>query len=109
MKTTVFASIILIVLLILVYPVTYYSQWDIHQATVTGKERITKLSKDYDSSYYLVYTDKGTLKIKDSLVLFRFNSSDLYGSIHTDSTYTFRTVGFRSGLFSEYPNIITTK
>jgi uncharacterized membrane protein len=105
----IFISTILIIVVILIYPITYYSQWNVHQATVTGKERITKLAKDHDASYYLVYTDKGTFKVDDELILFRFNSSDVYGSIHTDSTYTFRTVGFRSGFFSEYPNIVTNK
>ena len=35
-----------------------------------------------------------------------FNSSDWYGQIHKDSTYTFHTVGYRIGFLSEYPNIV---
>lgn len=107
MKNLSIALIALILLVAVAYPVTYYSQWSTQEATVTGKERITKVVEGNDQSYYLVYTDKGTFKIGDSIILFRFDSSDLYGSIKADSTYTFRTVGFRSGFLSEYPNVVT--
>lgn len=35
-----------------------------------------------------------------------FNSSDWYGQINKDSTYTFYTVGYRIGIMSSYPNIV---
>mgnify|MGYP003641915783 CR=1 FL=1 len=74
---------------------------------VLDKERITKVTDGSDHSYYLVYTDTGTFKVEDSIVLFRFNSSDVYGKLYKDSVYNIKTVGFRSGFLSEYPNIIT--
>lgn len=107
MKNLPAALITLIFLALAAYPAAYYSQWDTQEATVTGKERITKVRDGSDQSYYLVYTDKGTFKVEDSIVLFRFDSSDLYGKIKADSTYTFRTVGFRAGFLSEYPNVVT--
>ena len=107
MKNLSIALIALILLALVAYPAAYYSQWDAQEATVTGKERITKVVEGNDNSYYLVYTDKGTFKVEDSIILFRFNSSDLYGSIKADSTYTFNTVGFRAGFLSEYPNVVT--
>ena len=109
MKNLSVALIALILLVLVTYPVAYYSQWDTQEAAVTGKERVTKVRDGNDKSYYLVYTDKGTFKVEDSIILFRFNSSDLYGSIKTDSTYTFNTVGFRAGFLSEYPNVVTIK
>ena len=107
MKKLYVIAVAALIAFVCVYPVTYYSQWDTQTATVAGKERITKVSQGNDNSYYLVYTDKGTFKVEDSLILFRFNSSDLYGNIKADSTYTFRTVGFRAGFLSEYPNVVT--
>ena len=107
MKNIAIPIIIAAVLAAITYPAIYYSKWDTQVATVTDKQRITKTVDGNDQSYYLVYTDKGTFKVEDSIVLFRFNSSDLYGSIKQDSTYTFRTVGFRAGFFSEYPNVVT--
>ena len=109
MRKLYFIAFAVLVAFVSVYPVTYYSHWSTQTVTVIGKERITKVSDGNDNSYYLVYTDKGTFKVEDSIILFRFNSSDLYGAIHQDSTYTFRTVGFRAGFFSEYPNVVTIK
>lgn len=73
---------------------------------VTDKERITKQSGDRLESYYLIYTEAGTFKLEDELLYGNFNSSDWYGQIHRDSTYTFHTVGYRIGPMSEYPNIV---
>ena len=73
---------------------------------VTDKERITKQSGDRLESYYLIFTEAGPLKLEDDIVYGNFNSSDWYGQIHRDSTYTFHTVGYRIGPVSEYPNIV---
>ena len=79
-------------------------------AKVSGKERITEQSsKDSFNSYYLIYTDHGTLKLEDDLFRGNFNSSDVYGSLKTDSTYTFQVSGYRIGFISAYPNIIEVK
>jgi hypothetical protein len=74
---------------------------------VTGKERITKSDGNGNiQSYYLIYTEAGPLKLEDELLYGNFNSSDWYGQIRQDSTYTFETVGYRIGYLSEYPNIV---
>jgi hypothetical protein len=38
-----------------------------------------------------------------------WESSDVYGKLKTDSTYTFITSGYRFGFFSMYPNIINVE
>lgn len=74
---------------------------------VVGKERITSSNSEGSvSSYYLIYTEAGPLKLEDELWYGNFNSSDWYGQIRQDSTYTFETVGYRIGYLSEYPNIV---
>jgi hypothetical protein len=74
---------------------------------VVGKERITNSAGSGNiQSYYLIYTEAGTLKLEDELLYGNFNSSDWYGQIRQDSTYTFETVGYRIGYLSEYPNIV---
>lgn len=73
---------------------------------VTDKERITKQVNDRVESYYLIYTEAGPLKLEDEFLYGNFNSSDWYGQIRRDSTYTFHTVGYRIGFASEYPNIV---
>lgn len=56
---------------------------EVKSARVTKTERVN----DRDSSYYLVFTDKGTFMVKDSLWVGRWNSSDLYGSIEPGHRY----------------------
>ena len=74
---------------------------------VVGKERITNSNSNGQvESFYLIYTEAGTLKLEDELLYGNFNSSDWYGQIRQDSTYTFETVGYRIGYLSEYPNIV---
>lgn len=75
--------------------------------TVTDKD-----VKNYNnSSKYLVFTktDEGETRVfsvEDSLLRFRWNSSDVYGKIEVGKTYQFTTVGFRFEIFSMYENII---
>ena len=79
------------------------------KAKVEGKERITESVGDRIESFYLVYTDKGTFKLEDDLFRGNYYSSDVYGKIKQDSTYTIKTSGYRIGWASEYPNIIEVK
>ena len=79
-------------------------------ATVTDKE-----VKNYkNSSKYLVFTktEDGETKVfsvEDSLIRFRWNSSDIYGDIEAGNTYRFTTIGFRFEILSIYENIIDFK
>lgn len=79
------------------------------KTTVTDKERIVKKNGDNLDSYYLIYTEDGTLKLEDELLYGNFASSDWYGKIKVDSTYEFTTIGWRIGFFSMYPNIVEFK
>jgi hypothetical protein len=86
-----------------------YSHTETISAKVEGKERITEQNGKHLDSYYLVYTNKGTLKLEDDLFRGNFYSSDVYGKLRQDSTYTFKTSGYRIGFISSYPNIIEVK
>lgn len=76
-------------------------------ATVTDKD-----VKNYDkSSKYLVFTkteegETRVFSVEDSLLRFRWNSSDVYGEIEVGKTYRFTVVGFRIEILSMYENII---
>ena len=103
------AILIFIVIVIVVsvgISISGYGNKQTIKTKVLDKERITKSSGDRVESYYLIYTEAGTLKLEDELLYGNFNSSDWYGQIRRDSTYTFHTVGYRIGYLSEYPNII---
>lgn len=71
--------------------------------TVTVNDKMVK------NNVYLVYTDKKTFKIEDSIPYFRWNSSDYYGKIKRDTKYELTTIGFRFAAFSWYENIVNYK
>lgn len=112
MRNSIQAFQILVVVLIIVaigFGITGYLNVNTITAKVEGKERITESSGDKIESFYLVYTDKGTFKLEDDLFRGNFYSSDTYGKLKQDSTYTFKTSGYRIGFMSSYPNIIEVK
>jgi hypothetical protein len=104
---SIFGLIVLLIISSIVISTMSYIHTSTVSATVTSKERIVKSDGDGNiESFYLVYTDKGTMKLEDDLFRGNWNSSDVYGSLRNDSTYTFTTSGYRIGFFSMYPNII---
>lgn len=91
----------------IVFTISGYGNKQTIKTKVTGKERIvTDNGNGGIESYYLIYTEAGSLKLEDEMLYGNFNSSDWYGQIKVDSTYTFNTVGYRIGIMSEYPNIV---
>jgi hypothetical protein len=73
--------------------------------TVTGKESV----RSGKGNQYRVYTSCGTLKVSDAVVIWRFDSADVYGAIQPGKTYRFKTGGYRVGFFSMFPNVIEVK
>ena len=106
---TIFVVVIIAIISTIIFNITSYVHTNTVTAKVTGKERTIKSDGDKIESFYLVYTDKGTMKLEDDLFRGNWNSSDVYGSLRNDSTYTFTTSGYRIGFFSMYPNIIEVK
>ena len=96
-------SIILVAAIIIgaiIFQIKSYNNVNTITAKVEGKERVTEGTE----SYYLVYTDKLTMKLEDDMFRGNYYSSDVYGKIKQDSIYTFTTSGYRSGWLSSYPN-----
>lgn len=79
-------------------------------ATVTDKE-VKKYNK---KDKYLIYTEdengeSQTFEITDSLLMWRWDSSDVYGKIERNKTYEFTVRGSRWQIMSFYPNIYDVK
>ena len=94
---------------LIAFQISAYTNVETVTAKVEGKERVTQQAGETLQSFYLVYTDKGTFKLEDDLFRGNFRSSDIYGRLRQDSTYTFKTAGYRIGFMSSYPNIIEVK
>lgn len=94
---------------ILVLAVTLFASYirtKTHTTLVTGKERVCDDNADGGTDCkYLVYTERGTYELTDSLLAMRFNSSDLYGQIKVCHRYKIDGYGWRFGPTSMYPNI----
>ena len=77
--------------------------------TVTDKERVVTGSGDSTSSKYLVFTDKEVFENTDCMVLFKFNSSDIYGALDVGKKYRAKVYGWRIPFLSSYRNIISVE
>lgn len=97
--------LIVIVVILIAIPVTYYSHADTRQIEVTGTERINNLT----NGYYLVYTTDGTFKNVDTALYFKWDSSDVQGKLIPSPTvlYTVKVNGWRIPFLSMYKNIIS--
>lgn len=96
----VFFIILIVVFLVIGLFINLHSENG--EFKVIGKEVINTKS----SYSYLIYTDKTTLKITDSYINWRFDSSDVYGKIEIGKTYKAKLQGYRFPFFSMYQNII---
>ncbi len=76
-----------------------------HQVTFTVN---TKPPRIYNSTAYpnLIYTNRGVFQNTDSILFFKFRSSDVYNQIEEKKTYTCTVAGWRFGFLSWYRNII---
>jgi hypothetical protein len=106
LPSVVLAVAILLVGAILVFGVAYRNTGSTVIAQVRDKERVCNSTSEGSDCRYLVYTDQGTYAVEDSFIFWRFNSSDVYGSIERGKTYSFYIVGWRIPFASVYPNII---
>src|SRR5690606_22667275 len=75
-------------------------------AQVVKTERVCSSQEDCK---YLVFTDKGVFENTDSLLNFKWNSSDIYGELKAGETYTFHVYGYRIPFFSMYKNIVSVE
>ena len=104
------ALIVIVPLFIFVGSIIYVepaftSNADTNIVKVKSKEAF----KGKESSYYLVFSDKETFMVDDSITRMVFNSSDIYGGIDPGSCYTFKVFGYRSPFLSQYRRIIEVK
>jgi hypothetical protein len=71
--------------------------------TVKDKERVV-YSK---SSQYLIWTENEVFRNTDTLMKWKFNSSDLQGKLEKGKTYRCKVYGWRINIFSKYRNLIS--
>ena len=104
-------AVILIVIAVIYTGSNLATQGTVRGVVVDKAVKVQSAGRTTDSKYLVfVETDGGdtvTLEVTDGLAVGRFDSSDVYGDIKRGETYTFKTVGMRIPIISQYPNVKT--
>ena len=108
-KVIAIVTVILVILITIPMCSNYYSEKS-YKITVTGKE----VKNSIDDSKYLIFakTENGetkTFSIEDSVIKWRWNSSDVYGDVEIGKTYEIKVIGWRIPIISSYENIMKIK
>lgn len=97
---------ILIISGIVVYPILLNGSKREVTDTVLKTERVCSIGES-GTCQYLVFGRKEVYSNSDSLLAWKFNSSDFYRDIEQGKTYKFTIWGWRIPFFSSYRNIIS--
>lgn len=110
-KVVVAAGVVFALFLTAIYPAALLSSRRDVTVTVSDKERVCDRKADSSGQEckYLVYTSDGTFENTDSVLAWKWNSSDVYGGLKTGQEYTITVQGWRLPFFSMYPNITNVK
>lgn len=91
---------------ILAYPVSYKNSAEIISITINDKERAVTGSGDSMKSMFLVYCEGEVFENTDSMLFWKYNSSDMQNKLKIGETYQVIVTGWRLPFFSSYRNII---
>jgi hypothetical protein len=107
MHKSIITLTVILILFGIIFELTKYNNQITVIARFVDKESINTSDSDgLIESYYFIFTENETFKLEDDLIYGNFRSSDWYGQIRKDSTYTFEVIGYRIGYLSEYQKII---
>lgn len=101
--------LIIVLILILGYPVSYYLSSETIETKVSDKERITTGSGDDIKSKFLVYGEDEVFENTDSWLYFKFDSADVQNEIDLGETNKIKVAGWRVPFFSWYRNVISVE
>lgn len=95
--------VVVVAVLIMTYPISY--------ALTSGEETITVKDKwvkyhGNDAKYLVISEDGQVFEVSDSIIRWRFDSSNLYADIDIGNTYDIKTQGWRFAILSDYKNIL---
>ena len=97
------AFVLIVILFVVGVPILSHVNDEIVNVKVSSKE----VKNTREDSKYLIFTDKTTYEITDSLLMFRFDSSDVFGRIKENHCYELKVRGWRVPFLSMYQNIDT--
>jgi len=98
-------------LILIALTVLFFVGYGLMYALTTGTETITIKEKwvkyhEEDAKYLVSSTNGQVFQITDSIIKWRFDSSNLYSDIEEGDRCDIKTQGWRWGFFSDYKNIL---
>lgn len=103
LKTLTVVAVVMAFLGLAVLPV-YKAYFTDETVTVLVNEKITKRGVKEDK--YLIFTDSEVFENTDSLLRWKFNSSDVYAALPNGKTCTLLVNGWRIPFLSMYRNVL---
>jgi hypothetical protein len=99
--------LILIALAFVVLPISsHYFLKETITIEVTDKERVQQNNGD---SKYLIFSRNEVFENTDTILSFKFNSSDVYAAMAAGDTCIVRVTGLRIPILSSYRNILAVE
>ena len=95
--------VIIVAVLITAYPLSY--AFTSGTETITVKEKWIKYQGN-DAKYLISSGNGQVFEITDSIIRWRFDSSNLYADLDEGKTYDIKTQGWRFAIMSDYKNIL---
>lgn len=104
-------KIIVLVVLILIfgYPVSYYLSSETIETQISDKERITTGKGDEIKSKFLVYGEDEVFENTDSWLFLKFDSADIQNELELGKVNKIKVAGWRVPFFSWYRNVVSVK
>lgn len=87
------------------YGITWSNTHTTHQSCIVDNKDRT--SKKDGGSDMRVYTSCGVFSVADDIIVGQWNSADIFSRIEVGRTYDLGAVGWRNGLLSSFPNIVS--
>ena len=108
MKDKIITAVVIVAIAGICLAIISFPYWTADECTitVTDKDRVVKHRGDSVSSKYLVFTESETFENSDCFIRWKFNSSDIYGSLRVGKTYHVKVYGWRIPFLSKYRNIV---
>lgn len=94
-----------LLLIVLIGYLGLYPYTTSFETICTVQTKSIKQLSGEDHQTYLIGTDVGSFKIEDNVSHWQFKSFDLFSDLQENKTYRIKAYGWRSGLFSSFPNI----
>jgi len=105
--------ILLVIVFSICFKVYSVSQKETIEATIIDLQQQQKISgsnKNVSTDIrYLVITDKETFCIKNSILNWKFNNSDIFYRLENGKKYSFRVSGVGKGIITDYRNILSVQ